>query len=442
MKKLFITTLGCTKNLVDSEVMIAKLKNEYILTQNPEEADLLIVNSCGFINSAKEESLNTIFELHNIRKNNSTLVFSGCLTERYKTELQKELPEVDIFTGVGDYNQIDKLVKNRENKFSEKTFLISNEERIITGSISHAYIKISEGCNQKCSFCAIPKFKGKLQSRKLDFIIDEVKKLTKQGFYDFSFISQDSSAYLRDFNIKNGLIKLIDEIDKIEEVKSARILYLYPATTSSELIKRIANSKFHNYFDIPIQHISEKMLKIMKRGFGKEKTIKLLNEIKNIPNSFIRTSFIIGHPGETKKEFQELINFIENFRFDMINVFAYSNEEKTEAFNLIEKNPDFEVPPEEIERRVSILEKIIEKQRIENLKKLIGQKFKIILNNFSEEHEYLLSGKLIHWGEEIDGEIYVNDKADEVGELIFGKIYLAEITDLAGDYLLAKILSE
>ena len=333
-------------------------------------------------------------------------------------------------------------MKNRENKFSEKTFLISNEERIITGSISHAYIKISEGCNQKCSFCAIPKFKGKLQSRKLDFIIDEVKKLTKQGFYDFSFISQDSSAYLRDFNIKNGLIKLIDEIDKIEEVKSARILYLYPATTSSELIKKIANSKFHNYFDIPIQHISEKMLKIKKRGFGKEKTIKLLNEIKNIPNSFIRTSFIIGHPGETEKEFQELINFIENFRFDMINIFAYSNEEKTEAFNLIEKNPDFEVPPEEIERRVSILEKIIEKQRIENLKKLIGQKFKIILNNFSEEHEYLLSGKLIHWGEEIDGEIYVNDKADEVGELIFGKIYLAEITDLAEDKLLAKILSE
>ena len=217
--------------------MIAKLQNEYILTQNPEEADLLIVNSCGFINSAKEESFNTIFELHNIRKNNSTLVFSGCLTERYKTELQKELPEIDIFTGVGDYHQIDKLVKNRENKFSEKTFLISNEERIITGSISHAYIKISEGCNQKCSFCAIPKFIGKLQSRKLDFIIDEVKKLTKQGFYDFSFISQDSSAYLRDFNIKNGLIKLIDEIDKIEEVKSARILYLYPATTSSELIK-------------------------------------------------------------------------------------------------------------------------------------------------------------------------------------------------------------
>jgi len=432
-KKLFITTLGCTKNLVDSEVMIAKLKSDYDLTSNPEEAELIVVNTCGFIQPAKEESIETIMELHSVRKKNSTLVMSGCLSERYKDDLQNGLPEVDIFTGVGDYHKIDELVKEKKNLFSPKSYLIGDEDRVVTGSISHAYIKIGEGCNQKCSFCAIPSFKGKLQSRDLNLVISEVDKLTKHGYYDFSFISQDSSSYMRDFGDKDGLVKLVDEVDKIEKLKSARILYLYPTTTSQKLIDKIANSdKFHNYFDIPIQHISNKMLKLMKRGFGRDKTIELLESMRKTPNSFVRTSFIVGHPEETKEDFQEIIDFINDFRFDMINIFSYSNEEDTSAYNLTQVSED------EIEKRVSILEEIVEKQRVENLEKMVGKQIDIVLNGESDEHEFLLTAKALNWGEGIDGEIFVNDK--EIEKLEFGQTYLCKITDIAGDKLLGTIL--
>lgn len=434
MKKLFISTLGCTKNLVDSEVMIAKLQNQFELTSSPKDADLIIVNSCGFIQPAKEESIQTVMDLDSVRKENSTLVMTGCLSERYQNELPEGMPEVDIWTGVGDYHKIDEIVNQKKNLFSAKSYLIQNEDRVITGSISHSYIKIGEGCNQKCSFCAIPNFKGKLQSRPLDFIIDEIKKLSKRGFYDFSFISQDSSSYLRDFNQKDGLVNLINEVEKLDEVKSARILYLYPSTTSTKLIQKISDSKkFHNYFDIPIQHISDKMLKIMKRGFGKDKTVELLKSMKKVPNSFIRTSFIIGHPEETQEDFQEIIDFIQTFRFDMINIFAYSNEENTPAYKY-----ENQISADEIDKRVSILENIIETQRIENLEKMVGSEIQIILNGESDEHEFLLSAKAINWGEEIDGEILINDK--EIEKLEFGQTYFCKITEIAGDKLLGTIL--
>jgi len=434
LKKLFISTLGCTKNLVDSEVMIAKLQNQFELTSSPKDADLIIVNSCGFIQPAKEESIQTVMDLDSVRKENSTLVMTGCLSERYQNELPEGMPEVDIWTGVGDYHKIDEIVNQKKNLFSAKSYLIQNEDRVITGSISHSYIKIGEGCNQKCSFCAIPNFKGKLQSRPLDFIIDEIKKLSKRGFYDFSFISQDSSSYLRDFNQKDGLVNLINEVEKLDEVKSARILYLYPSTTSTKLIQKISDSKkFHNYFDIPIQHISDKMLKIMKRGFGKDKTVELLKSMKKVPNSFIRTSFIIGHPEETQEDFQEIIDFIQTFRFDMINIFAYSNEENTPAYKY-----ENQISADEIDKRVSILENIIETQRIENLEKMVGSEIQIILNGESDEHEFLLSAKAINWGEEIDGEILINDK--EIEKLEFGQTYFCKITEIAGDKLLGTIL--
>lgn len=434
-KKLFITTLGCTKNLVDSEVMIAKLQNEYELISEPEDAELIIVNSCGFIQPAKAESIETILELDSLRKDNSILVMSGCMSERYKDELKDNLSEVDIFTGVGDYHKIDELVREKRDQFSEKSYLIESEDRVITGSISHSYIKIGEGCNQKCSFCAIPSFKGKLQSRTLENIVEEIEKLIKRGFYDFSFISQDSSSYLRDSGIKDGLIKLIDVVNNIDGVKSARILYLYPSTTSQDLINKISESKkFHNYYDIPIQHISNKMLKLMKRGFGKDKTVELLENMRKSENSFVRTSFIVGHPEESDSDFQEIVDFVEKFRFDMINIFAYSNEEDTDAYNWNQ------VSDEVIEKRVKILENIVENQRIENLTKMIGSEIEIVLNGESDEHEFLLTAKALNWGEEIDGEIFINDK--EIENLTFGKIYHCKITDIAGDKLLGTILAK
>lgn len=227
-KSLHLVSLGCTKNLVDSEVMLGKL-SEYTMTDDSANADVIIVNTCGFIDSAKEESINTILNLHDERKEQSVLVMAGCLSERYKEELQKELPEIDVFTGVGDYDRIDELVNEKRSNFTNEVFLASDtNERVITGSSYHAYVKLSEGCNQACSFCAIPSFKGKLHSRTLESLVKEVKALVKKGFTDFSFVSQDSSSFLRDLGHKDGLEQLITEVDKIEGIKTARILYLYP----------------------------------------------------------------------------------------------------------------------------------------------------------------------------------------------------------------------
>lgn len=217
------------------------------------------------------KSLSTLFSLHEARKEDSLLVMAGCLSERYQEELQTQIPEVDIFTGVGDYDKIDELLIEKKSRFSDAVYLIDGAERVVTGSSYHAYIKLSEGCNQTCSFCAIPSFKGKLNSRSLDSIAKEVESLVARGYYDFSFVSQDSSSYLRDQNVKDGLSLLIQRVELIEGVKSARILYLYPSTTSMTLLKNIAKSRvFRNYFDMPIQHINDDMLRLMKRGFGKE----------------------------------------------------------------------------------------------------------------------------------------------------------------------------
>ncbi|MEA1917704.1 MAG: MiaB/RimO family radical SAM methylthiotransferase, partial [Campylobacterota bacterium] len=386
-KKLHIVSLGCNKNLVDSEVMLGRLKS-YEMTNDESEADVIIVNTCGFIEAAKQESLNTVLDLDANRKEDSLLVMAGCLSERYKEELSKELSEVDIFTGVGDYENIDKLLAERESRFSEDVYLIDGAERVITGSTYHAYIKLSEGCNQDCSFCAIPSFKGKLNSRTLDSIALEVEKLVQQGYYDFSFISQDSSSYLRDQNIKDGLSLLIQRIELIDGVKSARILYLYPSTTTLKLLQNIAKSDiFHNYFDMPIQHINDDMLRIMKRGFGYEKTLSLLEYMRSLPDSFIRTSFIVGHPYESEEMFEQMRDFCENFGFDRVNVFEYSDEEDTQAYTM----EDAKIDAETIVKRAEVLGEVATTCRVKSLSEMVGSTTQIVIDGQSDEHEYLLS---------------------------------------------------
>ena len=432
-KKLHIVSLGCTKNLVDTEVMMGRLKF-YEMTQSPEEADVIIVNTCGFIDAAKEESLNTVLGLHEARKEDSLLVMAGCLSERYREELSKELTEVDIFTGVGDYDKIDELLEAKQSRFSDEVYLIDGAERVVTGSTYHAYVKLSEGCNQNCSFCAIPSFKGRLKSRSLDSVAKEVEGLVKQGYYDFSFVSQDSSSYLRDRNVKDGLIHLIKRIELIDGVKSARILYLYPSTTSLSVIRNIGMSQiFHNYFDMPIQHINDAMLKIMKRGFGREKTIALLEAMRSLPGAFLRTSFIVGHPGETQEMFDEMCDFAESFGFDRINVFGYSDEEGTSAFTMEEK-----IDAETIGERALKLGEIAAYCEEQSLRALIGKEIEIVVDGESEEHEYLLSARALNWAPEIDGELYVNDSEID-GELEFGVIYRAKVTEIAGFKLLATV---
>ena len=434
MPKLHLISLGCNKNLVDSEIMLGRLQN-YDITDDISDADVIIVNTCGFIKSAKEESIQTILEMHEARKNGSLLVVTGCLMQRYKDELMKELPEVDLFTGVADYDKIDEIILKKQNLFSPQTYLQANEERVITGSNYHAYIKISEGCNQKCSFCAIPTFKGKLKSRSLENIVNEVKNLVKKGYYDFSFLSQDSSSYMRDHGVSDGLINLIDEIEKIEGVRSARILYLYPSTTSRELISRIiASPIFHNYFDMPIQHISENMLKIMKRGSGAKKIKELLNLMRNAKNSFLRTGVIVGHPGESEEDFEELCEFLEEFKFDRISAFAYSKEEDTASFEMEQ------IPAKIISKRLSKIEKITKKAINESLQKELGKQIYASLEGISSEGEMFYAAKKDIWDKDIDGEILINES--DVKELEIGSLYLCEVSDVVDQKLVATIIKK
>ena len=434
MPKLHLISLGCNKNLVDSEIMLGRLQN-YDITDDISDADVIIVNTCGFIKSAKEESIQTILEMHEARKNGSLLVVTGCLMQRYKDELIKELSEVDLFTGVADYDKIDEIILKKQNLFSPQTYLQANEERVITGSNYHAYIKISEGCNQKCSFCAIPTFKGKLKSRSLENIVNEVKNLVKKGYYDFSFLSQDSSSYMRDNGVSDGLINLINEIEKIEGVRSARILYLYPSTTSKELISRIiASPIFHNYFDMPIQHISENMLKIMKRGSGAKKIKELLNLMRNAENSFLRTGVIVGHPGESEEDFDELCEFLEEFKFDRISAFAYSKEEDTASFEMEQ------IPAKIISKRLSKIEKITKKAINESLQKELGKQIYASLEGISSEGEMFYAAKKDIWDKDIDGEILINES--DVKELEIGSLYLCEVSDVVDQKLVATIIKK
>ena len=431
-KKLHLVSLGCTKNLVDSEVMLGRLQN-YEITDESQEADVIIVNTCGFIDAAKEESINTILSLHESRKEDSVLVMAGCLSERYKEELMQELPEIDIFTGVGDYEKIDQLIATKQSSFTPEVYLATEKSgRVITGSTYHAYIKIAEGCNQQCSFCAIPSFKGKLHSRSLDSIVKEVEMLVAKGYYDFSFISQDSSSYGRDMGLKDGLRDLIAAIEKVEGVKSARILYLYPSTTTFALIDDIANSNtFQTYYDMPIQHIDDRVLKTMKRGFGEKQTIALLEHMKSKSDAFIRTSVIAGHPGESEESFEKLCSFMETFGFDRFNTFHYSNEESTTAYEMEQ------IAPEVIAQRAAILGSIAERTTEASLEKMVGKEVELVVEGPSQEHEFLLSARPLQWAPEIDGEVLVNDTNDL--PITYGKTYKATITERAGMQLLATL---
>ncbi|MCI6989561.1 MAG: 30S ribosomal protein S12 methylthiotransferase RimO [Campylobacter sp.] len=436
-KNLYLISLGCNKNLVDSQIMLGRL-SDYSIVDDPKKADVMIVNTCGFIESAKTESIEAILSLAAQKKDeNTVLVVTGCLTQRYRDELIKELPEVDIFSGVGDFDKIDEMIITKQNKFTPQTYLQSSQSsvrRVITGSNYHAYIKISEGCNQRCSFCAIPTFKGKLQSRSIQSITDEIKELVNLGFYDFSFISQDSSSFLKDSSVSDGLIKLIDAVEKIDGVRFARILYLYPTTTSNVLIQRIISSKiFLNYFDMPIQHINDDMLRIMKRGAKKSRIIELLNLMREAKDSFLRTGLIVGHPGESDERFDELIQFLKEFEFDRISVFAYSKEEDTASFDMPQLSQSV------VNKRLNLIEKLTSNLLKQNLKREIDKEFLCEINGYSDEGEMFFGAKKALWDKDIDGEILINDS--QISSVEVGKTYRCKITEVVGDKLVGQIIA-
>ncbi|WP_317372971.1 30S ribosomal protein S12 methylthiotransferase RimO [Helicobacter canis] len=465
--RLHLISLGCTKNLVDSEVMLGRL-SACEISDEITQADVIIINTCGFIHAAKQESIQTILEAANARKNGALLVVSGCLSERYAKELEQEIPEIDLIIGVRDYVKIDALLEQKgfalprfyapspkapnqalESKIlssSDKVFLADEtHKRVIANSRLHAYIKLAEGCNQHCSFCAIPSFKGKLQSRSIESILQEVENLSKEGFVDFSLIAQDSSSYLRDQGQVDGLIQLIKALDSQNLAKNARIHYLYPTTTSPKLIEAMIDSPIvQNYFDMPIQHIADPMLKRMRRNHTAEQVLELLTLMKSAPNAFLRSTFIIGHPGESESEFEQLREFLAQGVFDRVNLFAFSSEEGTLAHTM-----SGAVPAKIANARLTILQKLLAKQAKERAKALQGARVQAFIESKSAISEYFYSARDRRWGLEIDGEILVNEIALESGEhknedsgVLAPGLYEVQITQTKDTMLLGSVVRD
>lgn len=340
--KVGMVSLGCDKNRVDSEIILGKMSNEYEITNNAKEADVIIVNTCGFIESAKQESIDTILEMAEYKNNYKCklLIATGCLIQRYGDELKNLIPEIDIMLGVNDYNKIDKVIKEfiEGNKEASKLLNYSDENinegnRILTTQKESAYIRIAEGCNNFCTYCIIPKIRGKFRSRRMENIISEATDLASQGVKELILIAQDTTQYGSDIYGKKNLHVLLKELSKIEGIKWIRVLYCYPEAIYDELIEEIAvNEKVVKYLDIPIQHISDHVLKLMGRKTSKKDITDKIEKLrKSIPNIIIRTTFIVGFPQETQEDFEEILEFLQEYKLDKVGVFKYSREEDTPA---------------------------------------------------------------------------------------------------------------
>lgn len=441
-------SLGCSKNLIDTEVTIGKFKNHnYKIVNNPKEADIIVVNTCGFIESAKEEAINTILEMAEYKKKRCKfLIAMGCLVQRYYDELLKALPEVDLFLKIEDYNKmwdkIEGLIKQNKKSenlkkefkmtalpmFEEKEYLL---REVATGN-NYAYLKIGEGCSNMCTYCAIPYIRGLFVSRTMESILKEANKLAKCGIKEIIIIAQDTTKYGIDIYGKPMLSVLLKEICKIDGIKWVRFLYSYPEGITDELIKTVKEEeKICKYFDIPIQHISNNILKKMNRKTSKENIENLIEKIrKQIPEVVLRTSLIVGFPGENEKDFEELYEFVQKTKFDKLGVFKYSKEEGTPASNM----------PDQIhyktkqarERKIMSLQKEISK---EILQKKINKKMDVLIENQSFDGKFLI-GRTANDVPEEDGVVYIktNDKN------MINKFVKCKITDVSNYDLIAEII--
>lgn len=432
-----IVTLGCNKNQVDSEMILGLFKElGYSIVNNPDDADVIVVNTCGFIESAKKEAIDTILEMADYKeKRCKALIVTGCLAKRYKEEIIENMPEVDLCIGVDEYNKIDEILAN----FLNSKLINHNLEycnRVISTDYPLAYIRISDGCDNRCSYCAIPLIRGKFRSRKMEDILEEVESLAKQGIKEFCIISQDTSKYGLDIYGKLKLPELLNKISKIEGVKWIRVLYMYIFETSDELITEMANNpKVCKYFDLPIQHISNNILKKMNRYDTKEKIYSAINKIRClIPDAVIRTTVMVGFPGETKDDYEQLRQGIIDLKFDRLGAFSYSREEGTTSF-------DFEDQISE-EVKSERLKDIFEVQKhisLECNKKRIGNEYEVIVENVSDDDEYFICRSYAE-APDVDGRIYIKIDEKSADKVIVGEYAMVKIIDCNEYDLFAEVM--
>ena len=449
-------SLGCSKNLIDTESLIGSFKNNRFQIVNEEDkADILVINTCGFIESAKEEAINTILEMAEYKKQRCKyLIVMGCLVQRYYEELVKALPEVDLFIKIEDYDKmwdkIEDLIKRgiveKEKKKSSKKIIqipqmpmLTQEQflnRVITTGENYAYIKIGEGCSNKCTYCAIPYIRGPFASRKMEDILEEADMLAKKGIKELIVIAQDTTKYGVDIYGKSKLAELLEKLSKIEGIKWIRFLYAYPEGITRELIDVVAkNDKIANYFDIPIQHISNKVLKRMNRRTSKEQIENLLKTIREeIPNVVLRTSLIVGFPGETKEDFEELKEFVEKAKFDKLGTFMYSKEDGTPA----EKLPD-QIHGNTKKARYNQIMKVQQEISKNLQEQKIGKIYEVLIEDMSFDGKYYI-GRTMQDVPEMDGIVYVKNTINKKPEEIINHFVNCKVTDISEYDLIAEMV--
>ncbi len=425
--KIEIITLGCSKNIVDSERLSRQLQaNNFEITNTSEDTDNIIINTCGFIDAAKEESINTILEAINLKKQGKIkkVIVAGCLSERFMDDLRKEIPDVDVFFGTEDYEGIVK-----EFGGNLKKELLG--ERSLTTPKHFAYLKISEGCDNPCSFCAIPLMRGLHKSTPMEKLVEETKNLAAKGVKELIIIAQDTTDYGKDIYGKRVIGELLNKLSEVNGIEWIRLLYAYPSHFPDSLIETIAeNPKICKYIDLPLQHISDSVLKSMQRGITKKSTIKLIEKLKKkIPALTLRTTFIVGYPNETEQDYAELKEFVKEVEFDRIGVFDYSVEEDTKSFTLGDT-----VSPEEKEERKAELMEIQREISFANNKKMIGKRIKVLIDDI--EGEYFVA-RSERDAPEVDGEILIKAK-DKL--LKIGNFYNVEIINCNDYDLFGKLI--
>jgi ribosomal protein S12 methylthiotransferase len=439
-EKVAIITLGCEKNLVDSDIMSQLIDERgYLLVDDPQEADVVIVNTCGFIDAAKEESINTILDVADLKEtgNLKSLIVAGCLTQRYKEVLMQEMPEIDGIVGTGDFDKINQIIE--ESLEGKKPIFVGNpafsyenvtRRKVEKGTYS-AYIKIAEGCDNKCTFCIIPQLRGAFRSRTIESIVAEAKELAAQGVKEVNLIAQDSTNYGFDIYGERVLHKLMRAVSEVEGIEWIRLHYAYPGYFTDELIEEMAtNPKVCKYIDMPLQHSEDQVLKRMLRPGRQRDTRELIRKIRAaIPDVALRTSIIVGFPGETEEEFENLKEFLREVQFDRLGVFTYSQEEGTAAARL----PD-QVPADVIERRANELMEVQREVANERNGRFVGKVISVLIEGYDGKNDVYI-GRSQYDASEIDGEVYVTGYKGELGQIVPVRITHSYDFDLAGEVI-------